>query len=241
MKSAFAVCVAALLLALAIQASALQAVPYNEIVNGDFATGDLTGWQHGSDIIAAPDGPEHGFAATCKCPGGDLWLRQIVDDSLSPDWNWDWHAKIVDLAAEITWVGWEPSRSSIAFRLDWWDETYNSVSDPRNLPYYLGPPPTGPDPAAGYYTSDWVGYEFAGSPAFQWTTVNPFKNTLLPIQPRWVSVEVVFTQAPGEAVWLDNVFMTGRCVPEPSSLAALLGLCTAVPAAVKLRRRSSLS
>ncbi|MGC8862723.1 MAG: hypothetical protein ACP5R5_08100 [Armatimonadota bacterium] len=228
---------AALIVGFSIPTSALGLFPYNEIVNGDFGTGDLTGWQHGCDIIVARDGPGHGYAATCKCPGGDLWLRQIVDDSLSPGWNWDWHAKVVDLIADITWQGWEPSRSAIAFRLDWWDESYNGVSDPRNLPYYQGGPPPGPDPGAGYFTSDWVVYDFAGTPPSQWATVNPFSQFLLPLQPRWVSVEVVFTQAAGESVWLDNVVLTGKCVPEPSGIAALLGACGALAAGVRTRRK----
>ncbi len=223
----------------ALSAGSSRAVPlndYNEIKNGDFETGDFSFWQHGVDMAVAPDGPVHGMAVTCKRTGGDLWVRQIVDDSLSPEWNPDYHTKLVDLMAWITWSGWEPVDSTVSFRLDWWSERYNTVDDPRQLPFYVGPPPAQADSAAGYFVSDWVTYRFTG-PAFEWVSVNPFNQVLLPIQPRWISVEVVYNQAAGEAVWLDDVVLTGRCVPEPTGLACLASALGALVTGLKLRRR----
>lgn len=196
---------------------------FNELQNPAFDAGNLSGWQAGADIIAAEDGPGHGWAATCKSSGVDVWLRQIVDDSLNPYWNWDYDSKKIDLIADITWSGLVGSSSSgISFRLDWWDERWDNLADPTGLPYYLGPPPAASDPAVGYYVNEWVSYTFAGTPAGQWATVNPFSQIELPIQPRWVSVEVSFQQAAGEAVWFDNAVLTAECVPEPSGVLAML-------------------
>lgn len=227
----------ALCLAVSASAWSLPINNYNELVNGDFETGDLTGWQAGSHIIVAPDGPGYGYSATCVTSGGDLWLRQIVDDSLSPDWNWDLNAKIIDLVAEITWSGYEPADSTISFRLDWWDPCFNCIDDPTALPYYAGPPPPVSDPKLGYYTSEWVTYTFAGYPARVFRLVNPFDQILLPIQPRWVSVEVLYDQQPGESVWLDNVMLTGACVPEPASGLVLLTGIAPVLWTLKVRRQ----
>jgi len=216
---------------------AMASVSYNEIINGDFNTGDLSFWQHGVDIAVAMDGPDNGYAATCKNPGGDLWLRQVVDDSLSPDWNWNLHQKLISATAQIAWSGWVPSNASVAFRLDWWSEAYNLVTDPATLPYYSGPLAAGSDPAQGYYVSDWVSFDLSHLPSMQWSTVVPFDQVLLPIQPRWVSLEVVYVQPTGVSVWLDNVTLTGKCVPEPSSLLALLGGCGVLLGGLRLRRK----
>lgn len=212
---------------------------FNEIQNWDFETGALPPWQAGADILVAQDGPGHGWAATCKSSGVDVWLRQIVDDSLNPYWRPNYHSKKIDLVADIAWSGLAPNSSSgIWFRLDWWDERWNGVTDPTGLPHYAGPPPAESDPAVGYLTSQWVPYSFVGIPQGQWTTVNPFDRIQLPMQPRWVSVEVSFVQWPGEAVWLDNVVLTAECVPEPSgALAMLIGIVPLVGSRRYLRRK----
>ncbi len=212
-------------LLLAFSTAAAWSLPlngYNEIINPDFATGTSQGWQTGADIVVAMDGPEHGYAATCKKPGGDLWLRQIVDDSLSPGWIPTGNAKYLDLMADVTWSGFVASDASISFRLDWWDESYNAECNPTLLPYYFGGPRDA-DPTLGYYVSDWVTVSLAQYTALDWQTVNPFNRVLLPIQPRWVSVEMTFVQPNGVSVWVDNVTLTGQCVPEPSGLLALFG------------------
>ena len=82
-------------------------------------------------------------------------------------------------------------------------------------------------------------YSFAGNPSLEWVSVNPFDRVVLPIQPRWVSVEVRLVQAYGEIVWLDNVVLTGKCVPEPSSLLALLSGCGLIPSGLWLRRKQA--
>ena len=228
---------AVFILVLALSAASLWALPlngYNELTNPGFSTGNLFGWQAGTDIAIATDGPGHDFAATCKRPGGDLWLRQIVDDSASPGWIPTGTAKKLDLMAEITWSAWDAQYAAVSFRLDWWDPIYNTVSDPTTLPHYFGAPPAGSDPQVGYFTGNWVTAPLAGTNEKQWVTVNPFNQVLLPVQPRWVSVEVKFTQPEGVSVWLDNLNLTGQCVPEPSGL--LIMLTGAAPLALTLRR-----
>ncbi len=222
MGKRFAIVLTVLLLVSATAAWSLPLNGYNELINPGFETGDLTGWQAGADIEVAIDGT-NGLSATCKNPDGDLWLRQIADDSLSPGWLPNGTAKYIDLMAEITWSGFVPQDSSVSFRLDWWDERYNGECNPTLLPYYFGQPPAAGDPALGYYVSEWVTIPLAGAPALQWQVVNPFNRILLPIQPRWVSVEMTYVQPAGVSVWVDNVNLTGQCVPEPSSLLVLLG------------------
>jgi hypothetical protein len=93
------------------------------------------------------------------------------------------------------------------------------------------------------YASDWVTYDqlFPGYANGEWITVNPFANDILIlrdrdrnlIQPRWVSVEVGVWQAKGETVWIDNVILTSKCIPEPMSL--ILG-CIGLSSVAGLRR-----
>jgi hypothetical protein len=209
----------------------------NEVLNGDFGTGTLVYWQHGVDIDVGIDGPGHDWAATCKNPGGDLWLRQIVDDTASPDWNPALHRKEITVTADLAWSGWVGAGAEVKFRLDWWAESYNNVTDPTTLPYYSDPMLSGSDPAQGYFVSDWVSYDLSGLPALQWLPVTPFDERLLDVQPRWVSLEVVYTQPAGTGVWMDNVTLTGKCIPEPSSLLALFGGCGVLLAGLRRSRR----
>jgi len=237
MRLSFLCCCLALCVLATSPVLALPLNDGNELVNWDFGTGTLEGWQAGLDIEVSMDGPDHQWAATCKSAGGDIWLRQIGDELRSPEWNPDYNAKLIDLTADIAWLGWDP-QSSISFRLDWWDVRYNDIADPIQLPYYLGPPPDVSDPVAGYFVSDWVTYDFVSIPSGEWVTVNPFNQIFLPLQPRWVSVEVVYNQGIAETVWLDDVILTGRCVPEPSALVALVGgLGSLLGAGWRARRR----
>jgi len=121
----------------------------------------------------------------------------------------------------------------VRFRLDWWDESYNDRDEP----------PTENDP--GYHVSDWVGYMTGKNDLgykvvlpFQWHHVNPFNQIVLPIQPRWISVEIEFWQPHNVINKVDNVVLTSKCVPEPSSFVALLlGIFSAAPVATRLRSK----
>lgn len=161
-------------------------------------------------------------------------LRQIVDDKYAPDgsirptWNDAFHAKIVNLQADI--MGWElgstagnlkplSSTAAISFRLDWWTEDKNGIDVPND--------PTLKDSPDG--VSSWVTYNFKQlnlAPGV-WHTVNPFANnaTLFSqFQPRWISIEIKYDQGGNDVLYVDNVDFTGEChgaIPEPSTLLLL--------------------
>ncbi|MCL5103824.1 MAG: hypothetical protein M1133_06875 [Armatimonadetes bacterium] len=195
----------------------------NKLVNGDFETGVATPWTIGNglqlfDRTSTGDG--HGWAVFCISHELDLNLRQVADVTAGGLWDPLAHSMIVDLTADINLTnlkGTLPLNSGIRFGLDWWDESFNSSNTPPTAPVsgnlWLDP----------IYFKDIPGYQ-AGS----WVTVNPFNqdNTLFKnFQPRWVSVEIEFIQDPAEIVWVDNVILTSRCVPEPMSvMLGFLGL-----------------
>jgi len=157
-------------------------------------------------------------------------LRQIVDESLywdednhpgepleNPFWNPAFHAKIIDLQADIMATttassGALTSDLGIRFRLCWWNEDKNG----RELTPEEKANPDG--------HSDWVMYTFDASYAKgTWITFNPFnRNETLfaKIQPRWVCVEIeiVNQRTTNDLVYVDNVILTGKCVAPPEHL-----------------------
>jgi len=229
--AALAVC---LLLALAAPASALPieigGVPMpNEMYNGDFEIGVVgqppPGWEVPKDSLSGlwvavihGEGevhtPEYNQMAGCNVylPEGE-WgdqIRQVIDESDFMGWDPSGPMKIIDLTVDIHGDPDYPQgdpRGAIRFRLDMWNEKWNYVDDPALLP-----PPTD-------YT-DWVEYYDIPN---DWVTVNPFNRILLDYQPRWVSVEIEFMQPDGVNMFVDNVYLTGQCLPEPATLS-LLGL-----------------
>ncbi|MCL5103636.1 MAG: hypothetical protein M1133_05920 [Armatimonadetes bacterium] len=217
MKTLVLIIAAMLVMSVAAVASPIPG-SLNEIINGDFETGDWAPWEHGSDLgLDFLSNDPHGWVVSCKQPGGNLLLRQVVDESRNTLWNWTDHAKFIDLTADIMAIGTPPVDSGVRFRLDWWDERYNSSNSV----------PT--DPVSGY--SDWVTIMFADIPGYRpdtWVTVNPFNNDgviFKDFQPRWVSVEIELIQTPLEIVVVDNFILTSRCVPEPMSvMLGVLGL-----------------
>ena len=210
--------------ALVALSAATQAAPIpgsdNELLNWDFdhpavQQDPWSPWEHGSGLaLGEVDG--HGNAVFCKDPQANLLMRQVVDESENALWDWTKHAKWIDLTAEIMCVDMHvPTMSGVRFCLDYWFEDRNVINDPTQLP--------APD---GY--TDWVPIYFADIPGykpFTWYTVNPFdvnKAWFADFQPRWVSVEVELIQWPGEVVWIDNLELTAKCVPEPAAILALL-------------------
>lgn len=228
MRKYLSVGVLALLLLMSVGAAYADWIPgsMNELVNGDFQNGPTDDdpanwgpWLHGTDV-GVYEWSSDNLALSCKYPGLETqtWFRQVVDETLNPNWDWTENWKMIDLMADITWTGpgVEPHpTSSVEFRLDWWDIEHNGKDgDPRVQP--VDPPD---------YVSDWVPYYF-GLPPGEWHTVNPFANDMDVlrdgdgnlIQPAWVSVEILLHQMPGETVWVDNVILTSDCIPEPMSL-----------------------
>jgi hypothetical protein len=197
---------------------------YNELVNWNFENQPYNGapWVRGEWIAVQLAGNGHAHGAKCindTDPSG-LWMYQIVDDTLNPLWRDNGTAKIVDLMADIRVMG-DHTDSTATFRLGWWDTDYPIMP---TLPTENGKPVF---PATGFEWSDAVQCTFA-EPGV-WYTVNPFDRIVLPDQPRWIVVLVEYGQAPGEAIWVDNLLLTGQCIPEPSSLGVLIaGLVSAM-------------
>jgi len=218
-----------LLLALAAPASALPieigGVPMpNELYNGDFEIGGIgqppPGWEVPFDSVAGDwvvvihgeeANPMPGQSIGCNVflPEGKFGnrIRQVVDESDFMGWDPNGPMKIIDLTVDVHGDPGGDPRAAIRFRLDMWNEKWNFVDDPTLLP-----PPTD-------YT-DWVEYYDLPN---EWVTLNPFNRILLDYQPRWVSVEIEFMQPDGTLVYVDNVYLTGQCLPEPATLS-LLGL-----------------
>ena len=236
------------LLVMALGAAYADPIPgsINELDNWNFEKTDGSGahvwglWGHGADMGIGLDGA-NGWAAYCKQAGGDLWIRQIVDETQNPLWNDLFHQKEIDLMADIgiSWMGGGTGHpemdvdghttSRVMFRLDWWNEGDPFPGEVIGLD----------SPPAPYHAeSGW--YYFDSSASDQWTTVNPWDDDIWvlsangkPIQPRWVSVEIILKQAPGENVWVDNVNLTSSCIPEPMSI--ILG-CFGLSSVAGLRR-----
>jgi len=196
----------------------------NELVNWNFENSPYDGspWVIGTSVAIQTADPAHSHGAKCINDTGysGLWIYQIVDETTNPLWLDNGTRKIVDLVSDIRVMG-DHTWSTVDFRLGWWDVNYAEkpiVTTQGGLPVF---------PTTGFHWSDTVEYHFAS--AGVWYTVNPFNQILLPEQPRWLVVYVDYNQAPGEAIWVDNVILTSKCVPEPASaMAVLLGLTSLV-------------
>ncbi len=207
----------------------------NELVNGGFQTGTWGPWEHGGGLhVDLVPGTNNQYAARCQNPNLSLLLRQVVDETKNPLWNWNMNQKMIDLTADIMcdWHEGTPGHpiSKIGFRFDWWGPEWNGSQAP----------PTAP--AQAY--SDWKWFGFSENENGIWNAVNPFvQDTQVlkwnygtvdqPIwgtfQPRWLSVEVLIDQKPGERVWVDNLNLTAKCIPEPMSLVlGFMGLGSVV-------------
>ncbi len=201
----------------------------NELANGNFEQilgYDNNGlpiygpgpWVLGQWISVEKDGDIHHMAADCKndsAPSG-LWMYQIVDETTNPLWMEGGTQKYVDLVADIRVMG-DHTDSTVVFQLGWWD----TMLDPAPELQLSGGAPV--FPTTGFHLSEVVQIGFA-EPSI-WYTVNPFDRVLLPDQPRWMVVFVGFDQAEGETVWVDNLELTSKCIPEPMSLVlGIMGL-----------------
>jgi len=188
---------------------------YNELANPGFEEGGAD-WDSEGVLFNAGADPQLGRPdiAWAEGEGSRIgYLRQIVDDSLSPYWNPNWNQKDWMLTG---WVYTWGENGYIRLGIDWWSDP----NRPRPLP---GEEPDGrlwSDPV--YSVNQWGAFEWHGS--------------LLGCQPRWVSVEIEFYgSCLGEGAAVDDLHFSAECVPEPSTLMVLAtglgGMCMA------LRRR----
>ena len=191
----------------------------NEVVNGEFEDG-LLHWVYTEGEVAIQDYGHVGNSAQCdlNTVGWGDRLRQVIDDSTGNLWNPDWHAKTVDVEAWISIDVKHNQEGGVRFRLDWWDETYNTWNEA----------PTTTKPEDGYHTTDWVQYLRSEGYSWQFKYVNPFDRFELRdptgkrVQPRWISVEIEFLQPDNVINRVDSVVLTSKCVPEPSVLVAMM-------------------
>jgi hypothetical protein len=215
----------------------------NELLNPNFESSPIIGydargfpiygsepWVLGRWISVGLDGPDHHLAANCKNdldPPG-LWMFQIVDETRNPLWDPYGTQKIVDLMADIRVVG-DHTWSTVKFKLGYWDTNYPTmpiVPIQDELPIF---------PTSGFQWTPTAQYGF--TEIGTWYTVNPFNQITLPIQPRWLVVFVEFNQAPGEVLWVDDLVLTAKCIPEPSSMIALVVGLTSIAGCRRLRRK----
>ncbi|MCX7347162.1 MAG: PEP-CTERM sorting domain-containing protein [Alphaproteobacteria bacterium] len=188
---------------------------YNELANPCFVFGGSE-WNPSGNMMFNGNGTDPGgvpvfgrghIAYDPNPPGTPPgqpsgWLRQIVNDSLSPGWNPALNQKFFRFTASVYTTG----NAYILFGVDWW--TDNNI--PKPLP---GTPADGamwsqPITSLGGWTEvTWEGY--------------------LPYQPKWVSVEVAYygCSGTGQEAAVDEMAFYAKCVPEPSSI---LGLASGV-------------
>jgi hypothetical protein len=196
---------------MAILALAFMAVPAlaltNIVVNGDFNTGNLTGWTNGgiADHVGFGYGPAYLYAWTPIV--GEAVMYQICDAS--------------------TGGGWIAGGTSETYNFSFQYGKYVSGNTAEYGIWYstnaTAPAFGGPDnPGAGWTL---LSENTALPVASYWTTVS-LNGTLTGIQPQWFAVAFEGTTSYPYAVGFDNVSLTTQCsasaVPVPPS-ALLLG------------------
>jgi hypothetical protein len=199
----------ALLMLLAVSAYA------NELDNACFIDGSV-GWEwQGVAFNSGTQGDVFGRSHVAFDFAGS-WLRQICDNSKSPGWNPLLHQKEITVYFDLFTEG----NTSVDLYIDWWDEApYNSQDTKPG-----GTSPHSTLVAQGMQsTIDWTYHTF---------------TVLLPQQPRWSGPRWVFngvTELQGAAV--DTTCYTSVCVPEPSSIVALLSGCAGLGGLILRKRR----
>lgn len=199
----------------------------NEIPNPDFETGSLAPWTGNAEIHGQNDFGVPSNGASTKWAGaitswGGTWdgayrtMRYVIDESQYPGWDPSLNQKEIDL--QFDWFA--AARSGDSWRnvginvyLDWMDDgSY-------------------PDPAEPGYHKELVwGVSREADPnkwAGDWPWTHETIRLVLPLQPRYLSIDVDFIVHFAEWSWvaIDNVDLEARCIPEPATLGLLaLGL-----------------
>ncbi|MBI2842580.1 MAG: PEP-CTERM sorting domain-containing protein [Armatimonadetes bacterium] len=201
--------------------SGLAGVDFNELVNPSFEQGG-EGWEFGGNVLFDAGFDRQHVAYDQANQGEAGYLRQVIDNSTSPYWNPDYNHKIIDLSFWVFTSG----TGSLQVGIDWWDN--NDQERPRP-----GTPADHqeilPDRyvSEGQWTQYTLTYDFQGKPGNN--------------QPRWVSLEFYFNgcTGTGNAAALDEIVFQSRCVPEPSSLIAMMSGVAGFAGFAWRRRRTS--
>jgi len=193
-------------------ARSIPGIP-NELNNGSFEDG-WTSWHHEGDIDLfdkwGPVTPSNGT----QMVGIAQWNHsgkayQVVDDTKSPGWNWDYNRKEVDLSAYVN-----VQMGSAALDLAYIPIDVYSGDDPPE-----------------WNDSRWVDLgTVAQSDSSQqgWQYIQYHK--IWDYQPRWirVSVDVGCDYRPDSFAFVDDVDFESRCVPLPGAVwllgSGLVGL-----------------
>jgi len=183
-----------------VQADPIPGSP-NELLNPGFDDG-IKDWGSDGDVKWFPD---EGAVGTNRYGKGTLF--QVVDDSKNPLWKDYYNCKIVDLTASVKFGG----DGKISLRLGYWN------LKPENEP-------TG-DPDV--YTK-WVTYEEEDFPDGKFHEVNPFSRITWNWQPKWIKLEVSFDADSDQKIEVDDLKLTAKCVPLPSSVLFLLSGLTGI-------------
>lgn len=210
--------------------------PGNELHNGDFETGEPgappVGWEaNAQEIAVAAGGGNPGQNVFCIGPTYDpqteepAWgsrIRQLADESLvwvgdeqspNPYWNDVLRKKVLMLSLDISAdLAGAQGPVGVRVRFDVWSMKWN---DPA---YNLGNLPANPIEGRDFHYTDWFVLDDLSA---QWQA-RAVKLYLPDTQPRFVSVEIEFMQPTGVQIFVDNVIMTGMCVPDVASLGDLV-------------------
>jgi hypothetical protein len=198
-----------LLVVICVPAMSQTPDPANELDNPCFVSGN-NGWEFSEQVqfnqseYLVFDRP-HVAYDPWPIPGAAGSIRQIVDNTRSPLWNWDYNRKIATLSFDVYTTG----EAYVVVGFDWWD----TMSDTKPV----GPGQYEellPDHFQGQntWTRYTVTYDWANKPG-------------LTHQPRWISIEFGFfgCSGTGYEAAVDDVVLKSQCVPEPSGLLAVAG------------------
>lgn len=209
-------------LAVGSSAFATTVDPNNEVDNWCFVDGDA-GWEATENVdfnAGSGDvfGRPHVAIDPWPIPGAAGSIRQIVDNARSPYWDPNLNHKIVNMEFDVYTTG----DAYVVVGFDWWD--YMGDEKPSGAGQYGEMLPmqfASPDS----WTRFSVVFDWAGKPG----------QTQ---QPRWISVQFGFfgCSGTGHLAAVDDIVLTSRCVPEPSSLLAFSGSLLGL-AGFALRRR----
>jgi len=196
--------------------------------NGWYVEPGLQPWDPGNPqypTITMPNAGNlpGGYLDPGRNPGDVVFIRTIVDD-YEGLWNDEYQNKEIDLSlfAHLDGDGY------VKVWFDWWNDP--NIPRPSNDPNGQCPPPDG---IVGPYviTADGSNdFEIIPPNAGEepdWMDLYSFHD-IWDHQPRWVSIEIEagISQGPafgGEAI-ITGIDFEARCVPEPTTVAMLLGM-----------------